>query len=183
MAEYIEEMIQNAYSPGYEAKRYPGSRKNPDNYCHYYHKWGYTVYRTYYDKKSDEAWKILLYSLTHQTRLAFGGVEEEEDVDQDDMQRLKNLFTIDGCEDPSKLEGLNAHGIRDFWNAESYKEKQAAAQIRGKRHRLTTRLRESLGMADWAHQVVLLADEATLKDVANGEFVVKAIPLQWGGGL
>ncbi|KAG8355342.1 hypothetical protein FVEN_g6774 [Fusarium venenatum] len=45
MAEHIEEMIENAFGPDYEAKRYPGGKKNPDNYCHY-RKWGYTLYRT-----------------------------------------------------------------------------------------------------------------------------------------
>ncbi|KAG8355337.1 hypothetical protein FVEN_g6773 [Fusarium venenatum] len=123
---------------------------------------------------------MLLHSLRHQTRLAFGGFEEEV-VNQDDVQRLKNLFEIDGREDPSQLRGLDAQGFRDFWNAESLKEEKAAVQIPGKRRRLTTRHSESLGMADWVHQFILLADGATLKDVANGELVVKAIPLQWRG--
>ncbi|KAM0230846.1 hypothetical protein ACHAPO_008902 [Fusarium lateritium] len=177
MADYIEEMIQDAYGPDYEAKQHPGGRKNPDNYCHY-RKWGYTVYRTYYGKESDEAWKMLLYSMRHQTRLAFGGFEEE-DVDQDDVQRLKNLFTIDGREDPSKLDGLDAQGIRDYWNAETDREQQAIVQIPGKKRRYTERPSESFGMSEWVHQFALFADEVTLKDVANGEFVVKAIPLNW----
>ncbi|KAH6958023.1 hypothetical protein DER45DRAFT_628846 [Fusarium avenaceum] len=37
-------------------------------------------------------------------------------------------------------------------------------------------------MADWVHRFVLLADEATLKDIANGEFVIKAISLQLPAG-
>ncbi|SPJ87850.1 uncharacterized protein FTOL_12319 [Fusarium torulosum] len=187
MADHIEEMISNVYRPDYEAKQWPGGRKNPDNY-HHHRKWGYTVYRTYYDKESDEAWEMLLYSLEHQTKLALGGFGEEgvdqDDVhvDRDDVQLLKNLFTIEGREDPKQLEGLDAHGIRDFWNAESLKEQQAVVQIPGKRRRLTTRPNETRGMADWVHRFVLLADEATLKDVANGEFVVKAVSLQLPGG-
>jgi hypothetical protein len=105
MADHIKEMISNVYRPDYEAKQWPGGRKNPDNY-HHYRKWGYTVYRTYYDKESDEAWEMLLYSLEHQTKLALGGFREEgvdqDDVhvDRDDVQLLKNLFTIEGREDP-----------------------------------------------------------------------------------
>lgn len=176
MADDIKQMIENVYRPDYEAKKYPGGRKNPDNH-HHYRKWGYTVYRTYYAKESDEAWEMLLHSLRHQTRLAFGGFEQE-DIDQADVQRLKDLFRIDVREDPSQLEGLDAQGIREFWNAESLKEQQAIVQIPGKRRRLTTRPHECCGMADFVHQFVLLADEATLKDVANGEFVVKAVSLQ-----
>lgn len=179
MTDHIEGMIQNVYRPDYEAKRYPGGRKNPDNH-HHYRKWGFTVYRTYYAKESEEAWERLLHSLRHQTRLAFGGFEQE-DVDQDDVQQLKDLFKIDVREDPSQLEGLDAQGIRNFCNAESLKEEQAVVQIPGKRRRLTTRPNESRGMADCVHQYVLLADEATLRDVASGEFIVKAVPLQWMG--
>ncbi|WZH47229.1 uncharacterized protein QYS62_008373 [Fusarium acuminatum] len=180
MTDYIEGMIQNVYSPDYEAKRYPGGRKNPDNH-HHYRKWGFTVYRTHYAKESEEAWERLLHSLRHQTRLAFG-VFEQEDVDKDDVQRLKDLFRIDVREDPSQLGGLDAQGIRDFCNAESLKEQQAVVQRPGKRHRLTTRPNESRGMADFVHQFVLMADEATLRDVASGEFIVKAVPLEWREG-
>ncbi|KAH7230966.1 hypothetical protein BKA59DRAFT_488658 [Fusarium tricinctum] len=98
MAEYIEEMVGNCqYSP----TRYTGGRNNPNNVYHY-RKWGYTVYRTYYDKESDEAWEMLLYSLEHQTKLAIGGFEKEDvdqdevHVDPDNIQQLKNLFTIEG---------------------------------------------------------------------------------------
>ncbi|KAF5250357.1 hypothetical protein FANTH_4457 [Fusarium anthophilum] len=63
----------------------PGGRKNPDNF-HHYRKWGFTIYRTYYVKESDENWIALLYSLKDQTKLAFGGFEDDEEVDQDDMR-------------------------------------------------------------------------------------------------
>lgn len=110
MAEYLEEMAGNCqYCP----TRYHGGRKNPDNvYCS--RKWGYTVYRTYYNKESDEAWEMLLYSLEHQTKLALSGFGEEgvdEDdvhVDPENIQRLKNFLTIEGREDPSQFEGLDA---------------------------------------------------------------------------
>jgi hypothetical protein len=184
MAEYIEEMVGNCqYSP----TRYRGGRNNPNNVYHY-RKWGYTVYRTYYDKESDEAWEMLLYSLEHQTKLALGGFGEEgvdEDdvhVDPDNIQQLKNLFTIEGREDPSQFEGLDAQGIRDFWNAEALKQAQDVVQRPGERRRLTSRPDESLAMADWVYRYVLLADEATLKDVANGEFVVKAVSLELPAG-
>jgi hypothetical protein len=184
MAEYIGKMARNCqYCP----TRYRGGRKNPDN-VYYSRKWGYTVYRTYYNKESDEAWEMLLYSLEHQTKLALGGFGEEgvdEDdvhVDPDDIQRLKNFLTIEGREDPSQFEGLDAQGIRDFWNAEELKLEQNVVEIPGQRRRLTSRPDESLAMADWVHRFVLLADEATLKDVANGEFVVKAVSLQLPAG-
>ncbi|RBR26160.1 uncharacterized protein FIESC28_01051 [Fusarium coffeatum] len=193
MADHIEEMIENCCWPELDTKRYPGGRKNPNN-IYRYRKWGYTVYRTYYSKESDEAWAMLLYSLEHQTKLALSGFGEEgvddDDVhvDQDDVQQLRNLFTIEGLEDPSKFEGLDVQGVRDFWSAQSLKMKQAVVQIPGKRRRLTTRPWETEAMADCVHDFVLLADEATLKDVANGLFVVKAVSLEllgaagWSGG-
>jgi hypothetical protein len=180
MAEYIGEMARNCqYCP----TRYRGGSKNPDN-VYYPRKWGYTVYRTYYSKESDEAWEMLLYSLEHQTKLALGGFgeegvdEDDKHVDPDDIQRLKNFLTIEGREDPSQFEGLDAQGVRDFWNAEELKLEQNVVQIPGQRRRLTSRPDEILAMADWVHRFVLLADEATLKDVANGEFVVKAVSLE-----
>ncbi|UZP32186.1 hypothetical protein NXS19_000002 [Fusarium pseudograminearum] len=184
MAEYIGEMARNCqYCP----TRYRGGSKNPDN-VYYPRKWGYTVYRTYYSKESDEAWEMLLYSLEHQTKLALGGFgeegvdEDDKHVDSDDIQRLKNFLTIEGLEDPSQFEGLDAQGVRDFWNAEELKLEQIVVQIPGQRRRLTSRPDEILAMADWVHRFVLLADEATLKDVANGEFVVKAVSLQLPAG-
>ncbi|RFN43182.1 hypothetical protein FIE12Z_12584 [Fusarium flagelliforme] len=167
--------------------RYPGGSKNPDN-VYYYRKWGYTVYRTYYDKESDEAWEMLLYSLEHQTKLAFGGIKnkdyngDEVHVDPNDIQQLKKFFTIEGREDSSQLEGLDAQGIRDFWHAEELKMQQNVVQIPGQRRRLSSKPDERLAMADSVHHYVLLADEATLKDVANGEFVVKAVSLILPGG-
>ncbi|RGP81000.1 hypothetical protein FLONG3_788 [Fusarium longipes] len=177
-------MVSNCrYSP----TRYLSGKNNPKN-VRYDRKWGYTVYRTYYGEESDEAWEMLLYSLEHQTKLAFGGIKNEDvngdevHVDPNDIQKLKNLFTIEGREDPSQLEGLDAHGVRDFWHAEDLKQSQNVVQQPGQRRRLTSRPDETCGMADWVHRFVLLADEPTLKDVANGEFVVKAIPLGWREG-
>lgn len=184
MSEYIEDMAGNCH---YCPTRYPGGSKNPDN-VYYYRKWGYTVYRTYYAKESDEAWEMLLYSLEHQTKLALAGFGEEgvdEDgvhVNPDDIQQLKNFLRIEGREDPSQFEGLDSDGIRDFWNDEELKMEQDVVQIPGQRRRLTSRLDENLAMADYVHHFVLLADETTLKDVANGEFVVKAVSLVLPGG-
>ncbi|KAM0466441.1 hypothetical protein ACHAP7_012245 [Fusarium lateritium] len=153
MAEYIEGMARNCqYCP----TRYPGGSKNPDN-VYYSRKWGYTVYRTYYNKEFDEAWEMLLYSLEHQTKLALSGFGEEgvdEDdvcVDPDNIQRLKNFLTIEGREDPSQFEGLDAQGIRDFWNAEEFKLEQNVVHIPCQRRRLTSRPDESLAMADCVH--------------------------------
>ncbi|KAH7195291.1 hypothetical protein DER44DRAFT_843291 [Fusarium oxysporum] len=140
----------------------PGGRKNPDNF-HHYRKWGFTILRTYYGEESDEHWQALLYSLRHQTKLAFGAFEVDEETDQDDMRRVQELFYLDVREDPSLLDGLDVRGLREFCNAEKLRET------------------ESRAMADYLFSYVLLADEAVLKDIEKGEFIVKAISLSWDG--
>jgi hypothetical protein len=85
------------------------------------HKWGFTIYRTYYGEESKEAWQMLLHSLRHQTKLAFGayakGADIEHDVNPDDIQRLKELFYLDVREDPS-LEGLDVRGLWELCRTE-----------------------------------------------------------------
>lgn len=178
MSDTIEEMIDNVYQypSGTEVEK--GGRKNPNN-LHLFRRWGFTIYRTYYG--NDEAWQMLLYSLRHQIKLAFGayekGADVEYDVDPDDIQQLKNLFQLDVREDPS-LEGLDVRGLREFCKAEQSREKETIETPHRKLLKVT-RPRETQGMADWLFEYVLLADEAVLKDVARGEFIVKAVSFKW----
>ncbi|KAM0199219.1 hypothetical protein ACHAQI_012179 [Fusarium lateritium] len=185
MVDNIGEMINNVYQclPGTKPEK--GGRKNPNNF-QYFRKWGFTIYRTYYSNdsgnESDQAWQMLLYSLRHQTRLAFGayekGADVEHDVDPDDIQQLKDLFYLEAREDPSQLEGLDVRGLREFCKAERSRESQII-ETPNRRRLKTTRPRETQGMADWMFDYVLLADEAVLKDVARGEFIVKAVSFYW----
>ncbi|KAF4416165.1 hypothetical protein FACUT_12820 [Fusarium acutatum] len=157
----------------------PGGRQNPDNF-HHYRKWGFTIYRTYYSKESDKHWEVLLYSLRYQTKLAFGTFEDEEETDQDDRRRVQELFYLNVWENPSQLDGLDVRGIRDFCNDEKLKENEVVEKANFK-YRVSTRPHEDRAMADYLFNFVLLADEAVLKDIENGEFVVKAISLSWDG--
>jgi hypothetical protein len=148
------------------------------------HKWGFTIYRTYYGEESEEAWQMLLHSLRHQTKLAFGayakGADIEHDVNPDDIQRLKELFYLDVREDPS-LEGLDVRGLRELCRTEQSREVEII-ETQHRRRFKTTRPRETQGMVDWEFDYVLLADEAVLKDVAKGEFIVKAVSIKWKDG-
>ncbi|KAG8353788.1 hypothetical protein FVEN_g8173 [Fusarium venenatum] len=175
MASFIEEMIENTWSRG--SKR-EGTKKED-------RKWGFTIYRTYYSEESDEAWQMLLYSLRHQTKLAFGafakGADVEHDVDPDDVQRLKDLFYLETRDDRSQLEGLDVRDLREFCRDELSKDKEIIEKL-DKRSSKFTRPRETQGMADWVFEYVLLADEAVLKDVARDEPVVKAVSIQWMDG-
>jgi hypothetical protein len=101
-------------------------------------------------------------------------------VNPDDIQRLKDLFILEVREDPS-LEGLDVRGLREFCRAERSKEKEII-EAPHRRTFKTTRPRQTQQMADWAFDYVLLADEAVLKDVARGEFVVKAVSFKWQDG-
>ncbi|KAJ4027417.1 hypothetical protein NW756_014487 [Fusarium oxysporum] len=127
---------------------------------------------------------MLLYSLRHQTKLAFGAYDEgadvEYDIDPDDIQWLKDLFQLDVREDPS-LEGVDVRGLREFCSAERSREKEII-ETPHRRTFTTTRPRETQGMADWLFDYVLLADEAVLMDVERGEFVVKAVSFKWKDG-
>lgn len=175
MASFIEEMIKNTWSYGSKKE---GTKKEA-------RKWGFTIYRTYYSEESDKAWQMLLYSLRHQTKLAFGafekGADVEHDVDPDDIQRLKDLFYLETREDRSQLEGLDVRGLREFCRAERSREKEII-ETPNRRSFKITRPRETQGMADWVFDYVLLADEAVLKDIARDEPVVKAVSMHWMDG-
>ncbi|KAM0084867.1 hypothetical protein ACKRZS_002888 [Fusarium odoratissimum] len=157
----------------------PGGRKNPDNF-HHYRKWGFTILRTYYGEESDEHWQALLYSLRHQTKLAFGAFEDDEETDQDDMRRVQELFYLDVREDPLLLDGLDVRGLREFCNAEKLRETEVVEKGNSKL-RVSTKPHESRAMADYLFNFVLLVDEAVLKDIQKGKFVVKTISLSWDG--
>ncbi|WZH47230.1 uncharacterized protein QYS62_008374 [Fusarium acuminatum] len=179
MSGVIEQMIDYVWRFPRGTKLEPGGRENPDNHQHY-RKWGFTIYRTYYGKESDEHWQSLLYSLRHQTKLAFGTYEDDAETDQDDRRRLQELFYLDVREDPSVLDGLDVRGLREFCNAESLKETEVIERANMKL-RVSTRPQESQSMADHLFDFVLLADEAVLKDIGRGESVVKAVSLSWDG--
>ncbi|KAF5008763.1 hypothetical protein FDECE_5001 [Fusarium decemcellulare] len=177
MPDVIEQMIDHFWMTPRGTKPEPGGRKNPNNF-QYYRKWGFTVYRTYYGKESDEHWQALLYSLRHQTKLAFGAYEDDEDIDQDDRRRVQELFHLDVSEYPSLLDGLDVRGLREFCNAEKLKETEVVVKG-GQKLRVSTRPRESPALADHLFNFVLLADEAVLKDIERGECIVKAVSLLW----
>ncbi|TVY67893.1 hypothetical protein Focb16_v003052 [Fusarium oxysporum f. sp. cubense] len=158
----IEELIDHVWSPPRGVKRQHKSRHHPDN-LQYYCQWGYTIYRTYYGPESDRYWNVLLNSLMQQTRLAFGCFEDQDDVDQRDVQLLKDLFHLDTREDASLLDGLDVRGVRELFQREGLEGKRA--------------------MADRLWNFVLVADESVLKDVASRESIVKAVSLGWYEGL
>ncbi|KAF5591117.1 hypothetical protein FPCIR_6192 [Fusarium pseudocircinatum] len=176
MADIIKNMIREVWQIRRGTKLEPGGRQNPDNF-HHYRKWGFTIYRIYYSKESDKHWHALLYSLRHQTKLAFGAFKEEEEIDEDDMRRVQGLFSLDVREEPLLLDGLDDRGLREFCNAEKLKE----SEIRESGYRASTRPHQSRAMADYLFKFVLLADETVLTDIEKGEFVVKAISLSWDG--
>ncbi|KAF5570189.1 hypothetical protein FPHYL_1465 [Fusarium phyllophilum] len=155
----------------------PGGRENPEN-SHHYRKWGFTIYRTYYGKESDKHWQALLYSLRHQTKLAFGAFENDGETDPDDLRRVQELFHLNVRENPSQLDSLDVRSLRDFCKAEELKETEL---VKKASRRLRVSTHETRAMADYLFSYVLLADEAVLKDIENGEFVVKAISLSWDG--
>ncbi|CEI63521.1 hypothetical protein FVEN_g6653 [Fusarium venenatum] len=89
-------------------------RKHPDNF-QYYRRWGFAIYRMYCGPDSDKHWNMLLDALRRQTMLAFGCFEDDEESDQGDVQRLKELFFLDAREDPVLPDGLDVAGIREFY--------------------------------------------------------------------
>ncbi|KAJ3535965.1 hypothetical protein NM208_g6915 [Fusarium decemcellulare] len=155
------DMIDLVWLPPRGLKRQHRDRKHPDN-AQYYRQWGFTIYRTYYGPDSEKHWNMLLGALKQQTRLAFGFYADDEDTDQGDVQRLKELFHLDAREDVSLLDGLDDKGIREFCQTKEVDRERA--------------------MAENLYRFVLLADKAVLKDIAEGEFIVKAVALNWEDG-
>ncbi|KAI1014458.1 hypothetical protein LB504_012237, partial [Fusarium proliferatum] len=157
MIEEMVELISKWYPPLPPAMQQIES-KDP-NVLQYYQQWGFDIYRTYYGPGSDEAWNTFLYALKHQTRLAFGLYDGQEDADQRHVDILKDLFYLNARADKSLLEGLDVHGIREFCQNENTDKDRV--------------------MSGSTHQYVLLADESVLKDVSEREFVVKAVSQDW----
>ncbi|KAH7129657.1 hypothetical protein B0J13DRAFT_564436 [Dactylonectria estremocensis] len=162
-------------------KRPRVNRHLPENFK-YYGNWGFTIYRTYYGPESNEHWDMLLDALKRQTNLAFGyyedkdyadevkrqkgrgvashlGFYENQDEYRDDLKRLKKLFRLDTREDPSLLGGLDIRQLREVClNEQPETERTMAGRL---------------------FRFVLVADEAVLKDIAKGEFVVKTVGYDW----
>ncbi|KAM5346423.1 hypothetical protein ACJ41O_009428 [Fusarium nematophilum] len=146
----------------------------------YYGNWGFTIYRTYYGAESDKHWDILLDALKRQTQLALAYLEDEDeyryDVERrsvrqgrglyktreeymDDLKRLRKLFHLNPREDPSLLAGLDVRQLREVCLSEQPEAKKT--------------------MAEGLFRYVLVADETVLKDIAKGEFVIKAVAYDW----
>lgn len=177
MSDVLKQMIDRVWCPPRGSKLGREGWKNPNNF-QYYRKWGFTIYRTYYG--NDENWQALLYSLRHQTKLAFGTFEDDKEIDQDVRRKLQESFYLDVRDDPSPLDGLDVRGLREFCNAEKLKETEVVEKG-GQKLRVSTRPRESQAMADHLFNFILLADEAVLKDIEKGEFIIKAVSLLWDG--
>jgi hypothetical protein len=95
--------------------------------------------------------------------LAFGYFEDKKDMDHSDVQLLKNHFHLDAREDALLLEGLDIKGVRELCRGEDLGVEEA--------------------MAGYLYECVLVADESVLKDITNGESVVKAVSLNWSEGF
>ncbi|ENH73460.1 hypothetical protein FOC1_g10008951 [Fusarium oxysporum f. sp. cubense race 1] len=162
MKPLIEELIEHIWSPPRGVKLQHKSRNHPDN-LQYYRHWGFTIYRTHYSPETDRHWNMLLNSLKKQTILAFGYFEGKRDIDESDVQLLKDLFHLEAREDASLLKGLDIRGVRELCRDEDWETERA--------------------MAGYLYEFVLVADESVLKDIANGESVVKAVSLSWSEGF
>ncbi|KAJ3462339.1 hypothetical protein MRS44_007125 [Fusarium solani] len=158
-------------------KRQHIDRTLPENFKYYGH-WGYTIYRTHYSPESDEHWDMLLDALKRQTYLALGYLgtdkmyeyevseegwerpyRENRDAYMKDLERVKKLFHLDLREDSSLLNGLDVRQLREVCLDEHPKAEKT--------------------MAGGMFHFVLVADESVLKDIARGEFVVKAVAYDW----
>ncbi|RGP64321.1 hypothetical protein FSPOR_8141 [Fusarium sporotrichioides] len=178
MAASIGEMIDFVWkSPKPPTERRLIDRMLPENFK-YYRNWGFTIYRTYYSPESDERWNTLLQVLTQQTRLALG-YHEIDEVRKDDrgwniryrhkdqalyveqIEILKKLFRLLPREDPDLLAGLDIAGVRKVCLDEG------------------ERVASENNMVGSRFNFALVADEAVLKDVANNNFVVKAVGYDW----
>lgn len=179
----VSDVMQLLWHPGRKDPQVRGKRLDrtlPENFKYYSH-WGFTIYRTYYSPESDKYWDMLLDALKRQTHLAFGYLYDEhcyrDDIErykwssscyksQDeynaDLKRIEKLFSLDLREDQSLLDGLTIRQLRKVCLQEQPKVEQS--------------------MAGRMFGYVLVADEFVLKDIARGEFVVKALAYNWEEG-
>ncbi|KAM0429093.1 hypothetical protein ACHAQK_011265 [Fusarium lateritium] len=177
MASQLSEMLQLLWqSPRDEngAKILGLNRYHPEH-AKYYRNWGFMIYRTYHGPESDKFWDTLLYALKQQVRLAVGIYEDKKlrEADHDwkygpykndtrymsQLNLFKDLFHLVPREDPLILGGLDIHAIPNICLEEHSEAK------------------EKLYGPCWSF--ALVADEAVLKDIARGEFVIKAVGYDW----
>ncbi|KAF7553489.1 hypothetical protein G7Z17_g3625 [Cylindrodendrum hubeiense] len=161
----VSELINLLYRPPRGATKQQRDRESPENFK-YYGNWGFTIYRTYYAPESDQYWDMLLGALRRQTMLALSHYDDKIEYEDEygdeyrvDIERLRKLFRLDTREYVSLLDGLDVRGIREIclYEHDSFEKTMAGRMF----------------------HFALLADEAVLTDIANGEFVVKAVAYDW----
>ncbi|EXM21442.1 hypothetical protein RAB80_010015 [Fusarium oxysporum f. sp. vasinfectum] len=176
VSEIIRALWKPPRSPGIRLEKDRLDRTLPENFtC--YKQWGFNIYRTYYGKGSNKHWAKLLDALKRQTYLALRYLEQDSEYEIDsrnrkfgiydhpnkedymeDLERLRKLFHLEVRQDPN-LEGLDIHQVRKICAEEHNQGKVITAGVR-------------------VHYV-LVADEAVLRDISQGEFIVKAVSYRW----
>ncbi|CEI63245.1 hypothetical protein FVEN_g216 [Fusarium venenatum] len=179
MAASLSDMIDFVWK---SPKPLPGTKRRaldrmlPENFK-YFRTWGFRIYRTYYGPESDESWNTLLQVLPQQIRLALGYHEIDEvrgkdrrwarDTHRDEvvylerLEVMKKLFRLIPREDPDLLAGLDIAGVGKVCLEEG-EHVESEKNIVGSRFNFA-----------------LVADERILKDIANNNFVVKAVGYDW----
>ncbi|KAH7205688.1 hypothetical protein BKA60DRAFT_599936 [Fusarium oxysporum] len=125
----------------------------------WYKQWGFNIYRpdlTYLAFRyleHDSEYKID----TRNHKFGIYDHPNKEDY-MEDLERLRKLFYLEVRQDPN-LEGLDIHQVRKICAEQHNQGKVITAGVR-------------------VHYV-LVADEAVLRDISQGEFVVKAVSYKW----
>ncbi|KAL9563995.1 hypothetical protein ACKAV7_011855 [Fusarium commune] len=99
------------------------------------------------------------------------------------FQKCKARLVVRGDQQARTLMAIAARfDLELICNAEKFKETEVIERGNQKL-RVSTRPHEGQGMADYVFDFVLLADEAVLKHIERGEYVVKAVSLRWNDDL
>lgn len=83
-----------------------------------YHLYGFTIYRTDYSEGTNELWEELIDDLTvdGEVDLSYLGAEGKPDVQDDDVDQLTSLFTIDARSNKDMLDGCSVAQLCEMYN-------------------------------------------------------------------
>lgn len=108
--------------------------------------WGYTIYRTYYGRGSNEKWSKLLENITDGVENCLHELEGAED-EPDDVTKMIDQFRLDAHSLPATLDRLIMEDVQQV-----YLNGSGGQPMRG------------IQSDSWGTCVFLLADTEVLRD-------------------
>lgn len=80
------------------------------------HYWGFTIYRTFYGRGSEEQWCRLLQTIYDVTKVQVSRTNAD---DEDNIAKMWEWFRLDARSDSATMDGLTLENARELWLKEN----------------------------------------------------------------